>query len=401
VGKLEIIVMLFWIISALFALLAFFLFLEILSAACAATRSYSHGVFTPKLALDARAVILVPAHNEEKVIGDTLESILPQLRNRDEVVVVADNCTDNTKALAEKFGVTVIERNDVHKRGKGYALDFAVNHIKGQGFDAILMIDADCIVEPGCRDRLVEETLSTGRPIQCLYLMRGSKDSLATSQKVSEFAWLIKNKLRPLGLLKLKGPCHLMGTGMAFPAKMLYDADLANGCIVEDMKLGLDLAIAGTPPKFLPDAIVWSRFPDSEMVSEGQKSRWIHGHLEMILLYVPKLLKNFIVKRDVNLLLLCFELLVPPLVFMLLISFALLFVTLLLSLFISVSLYILPMLSVCLIGLTLFIAWLLEGRHIISMSELLNGLISKLRSSSVYLTFFTGRRKDWNKTSRK
>jgi cellulose synthase/poly-beta-1,6-N-acetylglucosamine synthase-like glycosyltransferase len=393
--------MLFWVVSALFALLAFFLFLEVLLASFAATRLSSHTVFTPKVALDARAVIVVPAHNEEKVIGDTLASILPQLRDRDELVVVADNCSDNTKALAEKFGATVIVRNDAHKRGKGYALDFAVNHIKERGFDAILMIDADCIVEPGCRDQLVEEALVAGRPVQCLYLMRSDKDSPTLSQKVSEFAWLIKNKLRPLGLLKLKGPCHLMGTGMAFPAKMLYEANLANGCIVEDMKLGLDLAIAGTSPKFLPDAVVWSRFPDSEEVSEGQKSRWIHGHLEMISLYVPQLLKNFILKRDFNLLLLCFELLVPPLVFMLLINVALLFVTLLVSLFAGVSLYILPMLSVCLMGLTIVIAWLLGGRNIISIDELLKGLISRLKSSSVYLKFFTGRRKDWNKTSRK
>lgn len=398
---MDIVVALFWILSAVVTLLTAFLFFEIVCASLFVPRSKQTSAHVGHIAVSSKAAILIPAHNEEDVIGDTLQSILPQLRDGDEVVVVADNCSDNTRQVAQSFGVTVLERHDLERRGKGYALDFAVAYIKDKNFDAVLMIDADCIVEEHCRDRLVAECLETARPVQCLYLMHASETAPSIGQKISEFAWLIKNKLRPLGLLKVKGPCHLMGTGMAFPTKMISDTNLATGCIVEDMKLGLDLAVAGTPPKFLPDALVWSRFPESDETSEGQKSRWIHGHLEMISLYAFSLLKQALLKRDINLLLLFFELLLPPLVLLLIINVVVLFTALLLSLISGSSLWLLSSLSVLIMGLSLVLAWLLEGRQIISLRELIEGLMARLKASSVYLRFLTDRRKDWNKTSRK
>lgn len=398
---MDIILVVFWGLLSVFALICFFFFIEVLLSCFPRLRSRDETAHLSQTFLNKKAAIIIPAHNEENVIGETLGSLIPQLQQDDEIIVVADNCTDDTHNIASAFSVTVIERNNPENRGKGYALDFAVNHIKNKDFDVIIIIDADCIAEPSCRDRLVAKAMSSGRPIQCLYLMHGAKELPTIGQKISEFAWLIKNKLRPLGLLTMGGPCHLMGTGMAFPAKMLNETNLANGCIVEDMKLGLDLAIEGNPPLFLPEALVWSRFPDSEEVGNGQKSRWIHGHLEMISLYAPTLLKKSIVACDIYLLFLCFELLIPPLVFMLLISFALLVVSCVLALLVGSSIYLLSILSVLLIVGAVSLAWFSEGRSIISFGEILKGVFSRLKSSSVYLKFFTDRRKDWNKTSRK
>ena len=95
----------------------------------------------------------------------------------------------------------------------------------------------------------------------------------------------------------MKGPCQLMGTGMAFPRKMLAETKLATGCVVEDMKLGLDLAAKGMAPQFLPQATVVSEFPTDESVGDGQRSRWIHGHLEMIVRHTPSLLLSAIRHR--------------------------------------------------------------------------------------------------------
>jgi len=395
---LDIVVAIMWIISGLVSLLTFVFFIEILlscfvfnSASRKGTSKYS----------SAKSAVLIPAHNEEDVIAATLDSILPQLSLGDEVVVVADNCSDSTIEIAKKYDVTVLERIDKERRGKGYALDFALNYVKGKDFDVILMVDADCILAPGCRDSLVEEALVASRPIQCLYLMHASTNTPSISQKVSEFAWIIKNKLRPLGLLRLGGPCHLMGTGMAFPAKMLDETELATGCIVEDMKLGLDLAVAGSPPKFLPSALVWSRFPESDSLGEGQKSRWIHGHIEMMLTYTPTLLKEFIKKRDINLLLICLELLIPPLILLLIVNIGVLVLSLFLTIVSGSNVYLLSVLSMILMGLAVVLAWLIEGRKIVSIRELSTGLLSRLKNSSVYLKFFTDRRKEWNKTSRK
>ena len=102
---------------------------------------------------------------------------------------------------------------------------------------------------------------STRRPVQALYLMTAPPGS-AINHQVAEFAWRLKNHVRPLGLKALGLPCQLMGTGMAFPWGVIRSAELASGFIVEDLKLGLELAAGGHPPAF-SSAMVTSTFPSS------------------------------------------------------------------------------------------------------------------------------------------
>ena len=83
-------------------------------------------------------------------------------------------------------------------------------------------------------------------------------DRSAVSQRVAEFAWRVKNALRPRGLAALGLPCQLMGTGMAFPRDVLRSADLATGHLAEDLHLGLQLASIGRAPFFCPTAVVRS-----------------------------------------------------------------------------------------------------------------------------------------------
>ena len=96
-------------------------------------------------------------------------------------------------------------------------------------------------------------------------------DQSTINYQMAEFAWRVKNWVRPLGLSALGLPCQLMGTGMAFPWAVIRSAKLASGQIVEDLNLGLDLAMAGSPPIFCPSAQVTSRFPISAAAAERQR----------------------------------------------------------------------------------------------------------------------------------
>ncbi len=398
---MDILFIICWLISSFFALLSFIFCMEVVLAYFSKASSSMSCAVTTDASLSASAAILIPAHNEADVITCTLESLIPQLRTQDELVVIADNCTDDTAAIVKQFPVTIIERSDSERKGKGYALNFGMEYLKSKNIDVIIMVDADCILEPGSRDKLVDQVLKEDRPIQSLYLMLNNGHDVSLSQKIAEFTWLIKNKIRPLGLRRLNGPCQLMGTGMAFPAKLLSNVNLASACIVEDMKLGLDLAIAGSAPKFLPDAIVKSYFPQHEEVIEGQRSRWIHGHLEMIFSYAPKLIKYVWVKRDINALLLCLDLVVPPLVLLFIINVILLAFSTFLAIFSNNLIFVLPLLSVLVLLFSVWLAWICEGQKMVSGKELLWGVISKVGTLSVYLHFITDRRRGWNKTSRK
>src|SRR5271155_3397908 len=74
--------------------------------------------------LRQRIAVLVPAHNESRGLLGTLDDIRAQLHSDDRLLVVADNCTDDTAAVAKLAGAEVAERNDPAKIGKGYALDW-------------------------------------------------------------------------------------------------------------------------------------------------------------------------------------------------------------------------------------------------------------------------------------
>jgi cellulose synthase/poly-beta-1,6-N-acetylglucosamine synthase-like glycosyltransferase len=104
-----------------------------------------------------------------------------------------------------------------------------------------------------------------------------------------------------------------MGTGMAFPWKVIRSAELASGRIVEDLNLGLDLALAGYPAVFCPSAIVTSHFPDSTKGADTQRRRWEHGHIHTIMTVVPRFFVLAMIRRNLNLLALTIDLAIPPL----------------------------------------------------------------------------------------
>src|SRR5262249_8178269 len=131
-------------------------------------------------------------------------------------------------------------------------------------------------------DRLAAACILTRRPAQSLYLMDTPAKS-SMEHRVARFAMRVKNWLRPLGMKALNLPCQLMGTGMAFPCDVISMADLASGSIVEDLKLGLDLALAGAPPSFCPTARITSYFPASIEGALSQRTRWERGHIGMML----------------------------------------------------------------------------------------------------------------------
>ena len=68
--------------------------------------------------------IVIAARNEEKVIGNLLDSIKKQDYPKEllTVFVVADNCTDNTAKIARDYKAIVYERHDIEHKTKGYAL---------------------------------------------------------------------------------------------------------------------------------------------------------------------------------------------------------------------------------------------------------------------------------------
>ena len=347
-----------------------------------------------------RLAIVMPAHDEELGIEATLRLILPQMERFDRLLVVADNCSDNTAAIAAAAGAEVIVRTDAAQRGKGYALDFGVRHLKANAPDIVMIIDADCQVTPGAIDRLARLCARTSRPVQALYLMHAPCDA-GTQLRIAELAWVIKNQVRPEGLRTLGLPCQLMGTGMAFPWAWISTARLATGHIVEDLILGLDLARAGAPPLFCPEALVTSNFPSSSLGVQGQRTRWEHGHMSVILREAPRLFFESLKNRNAGLMALAADLCVPPLA-LLGLQVGLLWSTSLIFYVVTKTMYPLwiTSLTAALLALSIYLSWLRFGRHIISLGNLAIAAVYPLAKIPLYLRFLVARQLDWVRSKR-
>jgi cellulose synthase/poly-beta-1,6-N-acetylglucosamine synthase-like glycosyltransferase len=259
-----------------------------------------------------RVAVVVPAHDESIGILPTIHDIALQLTKRDRLLVVADNCTDDTAVVAGGAGAEVLARNDSGRIGKGYALAWAIDHLRADPPDFVVFIDADCRIQGDMIGRLRNICDKLRRPVQARYLMKMAANS-PIDHSFAEFAWAIRNWARPLGLRNLGCPTQLMGTGMMFPWKLISTAPLANGHLVEDLKLGLDLAAAGKAPQFFPSVVCTSEFPVSAKGTDSQRQRWVGGHIGMILQTLPRYLWLAITGFNFDLFVLALDLAVPPL----------------------------------------------------------------------------------------
>jgi cellulose synthase/poly-beta-1,6-N-acetylglucosamine synthase-like glycosyltransferase len=347
------------------------------------------------------AVVLVPAHDEASGIAGTLHSIAAQLAPGDRLLVVADNCTDDTAALAAAAGAEVIERHDRERRGKGYALAFGLRYLEETASpsplswpDALIVIDADCRIASGTLERLARGAAG-GRPMQAAYLMQAQAGA-GLPTRIAELAWLVKNLVRPLGCLRLGLPCQLMGSGMAFPWGLIDAASLASGQLVEDYVLGLELARRGAAPHFCPEARVTSHFPASAAGSARQRKRWEHGHLGVIL-RAPRLLSEAVTRPNAQLFALALDMCVPPLALLVLMSAALFAAAIASGA--PLALWLAGWV-VALVGGAVLLAWARYGRHIVSAASLAYAPVYALLKLPLYFAFVRRRQVAWERAER-
>lgn len=348
-----------------------------------------------------KTAILIPAHNESLVIRKTLQCLMTYLTDDEQVVVVADNCTDDTAAIARSFPVTVLERQDHERRGKGYALDFGLGYLEAEKPDVVVVIDADCLVQPNAIQNISKMAIAENRPVQACYLMEQPPTPTAKSA-VSSLAFLVKNWVRPLGVQRMGFPCLLTGTGMAFPWSALETISLASGNIVEDMQLSVDLAIAGKAPMFCEDALVIGCLPQQDGDAAEQRKRWEHGHLQTSLSQIPRLFKAFAAKRRIDLLAMALDFSIPPISLLILIWLGLLTTVTVSTIIGHLSLHILAatiaegLLMLFAVGLS----WAKFGREHVPAKALLAIPFYILWKIPLYFAFLIKPQVEWVRTAR-
>ena len=382
-----------WLAAAIVFIPIVVLFIECVAAAVPAGMPPPGG---PR----PEAAVLVPAHQEQHFITSTVEHLRPQLQTSDRLIVIADNCTDRTAELARGAGAQVIERHDEHRRGKEYALAHAIDQLRSSPPQVVLVIDTDCRVEPGTLDTLARTAHHSGRPVQAAYLHAAPQPRTPTGE-VNALAVLVKNMVRPLGLWRLGLPCQLTGAGTALPWHVIDRLPLATGHMAEDYQMGVNAARAGFPPLFCPQAVVRSNLPAKSDAARGQRRRWEHGHIHMLLRQAPGLAALGLWRRRIDLLALGLDLFVPPLA---LLSVAWLSASAAATACGSWTGRWGPAWLVAVAGLLLAVsvvtAWARFGRSSVSALALLAAPLYVLWKIPIYLAFPFRRQKIWLRTPR-
>jgi len=346
-----------------------------------------------------RAVVLVPAHDEAEGIAATVAALRSELGANDRILVVADNCTDGTAALAAAAGAEVVERHDPERRGKGYALRFAVEHLAADPPDVVVIVDADCRMRAGSLALLVGRAAAEQRPMQATFAMRAPNRH--PRALVSELAVIVRNRVRLEGMRRLGMPCHMTGSGMAFPWRVLDRAPPMAGHIVEDLMMGIAVALQGHPPVYCPKAEVTSLLPDRADAAFGQRRRWEHGQLETLFDHAPRLLVAGVRRRRLGLFALGLDLVIPPT--------ALLTTLLVLGTVAAAGLAMmgatrsLAVWAPALAGLSLAVVlgWARYGRERIPLAALLTVPRYLLWKVPMYAAFLMGvRQRSWERTAR-
>lgn len=351
---------------------------------------------------DCRVAVLIPAHDEQSGIVVTVTALFAVVPAGTRVLVVADNCSDDTAELARGAGADVVERNDSDARGKGFALACGRDWLaSGQGGppDVVVILDADCRLLPGSLEALADAALRASAPVQAVNLIDANLAEPAMVQ-VSGFAMLVKNLYRSRGMQRLGGAALLTGTGMAFPWPLFRDAHLATGSIVEDLALGIELTQAGHVPRLIHSAGVRSA-PAALDDALAQKSRWEHGFLDTLRSRALPLLARGVARLSPAQALLGLHLMVPPLALLLVAAGGILGVLAGLTLLGADAAPLLTLTGVLLVALVqLFCAWLTGGRDYLSGRALLKLPLYILWKLPVYINFLRKPQVDWNRTPR-
>ncbi len=262
----------------------------------------------------ARFAIVVPAHDEEAGIADTVKSLLSIDYPRDmfEVVVVADNCKDDTAARAAAAGATVMVRVDGERKGKGFALAHAFEKILADGrADAVVVIDADTVVSPNLL-RAFDARLAQGAgAVQADYAVRNPDAAWRT--RLMAIALGMFHVVRSTGRENLGVSCGLRGNGMCFSTVLLEEVPHDAFSIVEDVEYGIRIGERGHRVHYAGEAHVYGEMVSSEKASRSQRERWERGRRQLVKENGLRLLQRAIATRSPLLFDLALDLLVPPL----------------------------------------------------------------------------------------
>ena len=277
--------------QALVWVLTIFWLYQLMISVCSLVKLKEKPLLTDK---NHRFMAIIPAHNEEAVVGNLIESLKNQDYPKDlyDIYVIADNCTDNTAKIAREKGAIVYERFDSEKKTKGYALQwFLQQKIKEDApYDAFFVFDADNIVDKGFIKAMNKKLCQGEDVVQGYRDIKNPTDSWVTAG-YAIFYWTM-HRFYHLARYNLGLSPLLNGTGFMVKFDVIKPNGWDTETLTEDIEFSLKRIIKGRKLGWATDAIVYDEQPVGFRQSWSQRTRWSVGHIQCIQKYTKELAKG-------------------------------------------------------------------------------------------------------------
>lgn len=259
--------------------------------------------------------IVLPAHNEERVIAKTLYSLhgLVYPKNLYDLIVVADNCRDDTARIARNLGAIVLEMFNEKECGKDYALRWAFDQILdwNKNYEAIIVFDSDSLVSGNYLEVMNYYMDQGSEVIQSSDLVLPQPE--VWNNEVTRIGFLLYNFVKPMGRKVLGFNMGLRGNGMCMSTEVLRHIPWQAWPLTEDVEYGLNLILNDVQIDFAPEASIWAQMSNRPENTESQHKRWKMWRYPIIREFAPKLLAAAVKQRSFKHLDTFIDLITPPL----------------------------------------------------------------------------------------
>ncbi|MFN2189782.1 MAG: glycosyltransferase family 2 protein, partial [Candidatus Promineifilaceae bacterium] len=261
-----------------------------------------------------RFALLVPAHNEEMVIGKTVRKMKKLNYDKDlfDVVVIADNCSDRTEEMAKEAGAVSLLRNSEPSGRKGFAIEWYFDEVLplNHSYDAIIIFDADSQPDPNFLLTMSSHLRLGQSVLQGRHVISNPEDSAFT--RLADIDMRTNNRLRNFAKRNLGLSCRLMGDAMCFERSVLERYEWGAESLVEDREYGIQLVSEGVEIAFVPEAESRGQAAAGWAQGKSQRLRWVGGVNNLRRKYGFDLLSTGLRNRNWSAIDQSLELLSPP-----------------------------------------------------------------------------------------